>query len=382
MDICYVYCSPVPESSGHFYALPVARMVKMFRDTEHTVHIVAFGPLDTAILEENGAVCHVYDCRFRWLGALGFYTQLFWSVTKLSRSNDYDIFSNVWAHYNLLPIVLASSLSGGRVYARIFGLGNLWDRERADESLLQTSVQSMVLIAVSRILNQLEVRILNLVDGIYVNAYTVRKMLVDRGIRDDPITVITQGVDTEFFSPDRCSPGRPTVLFVGRLASESKQFEDALTVFERVQKRVPDARFEVVGDGDLPPDLAARINRNDAIEVRGYLDRHDLRESYRTASVLLLTSVKEGVPNVVLEGFACGLPIVATPAGDVERVVTESNGGKVVSDRDLDMAAELTSEILTDTDYQSELGRRGREYVLSEHALPVAREKYESLFKS
>ena len=377
MDLAYVYCTGVPDGRGTFYSLPVVRMAKMFAETDDSVHVVAIGDLETASLEEHGATCHVYERRLAFLGLLGFYLQLAYVVYRLDSRYRFDAVSNIWAHYHLLPVMVATWRFDTAVFARVFGQGNLWSRDRANDPLDVKRPRRTALMVLVRFLNRYERRLLNAVHRVYTNSNGVRETLVGQGVERSNVVVISQGVDTTYFTPGDGEP-RETLLFAGRLDSENKRLDDAVRVFESVQTVVPSARFIVAGEGDPPPGLAERIAENDGIEHRGFLKREAMREAYREASVLVLTSELEGVPNVILEAQACGTPVVATDAGDVSRLL--KNGGDVVMDRDIREMADQVVRILTDDDLRRSLGRQGRASVTEEHSLDRLADSYRTLF--
>lgn len=380
MDICYIYCKQIPESKGSFYALPVLRMAKMFENSDHSIHVIGIGELDTDTLEQCGAICHVYERRLRWLGMLGLYLQLLFVALYHGWREGYDVFSNIWAHYNLAPVLIAASILDADVFARVFGQGNPWDRERASERIRTGAWRYRGRILLSQFLNAIECRILNTSSHVYSNAESVRQILVNHGVTRNHISVVTQGVDTEFFRPISDSPTAKDILFVGRISSDEKRFKDALSAFEAVQETLPEVTLNVVGSGKLPTELANRVDKNPSIHLQGYQDREELRETYQSASVLLLTSSKEGVPNVILEGLACGLPVVGTSAGDVERILSKSNGGRVVPVGDVERLSVALQQLLEDEPLRAKMGYQGRKYVVEEHAFPVAAEKYIEMF--
>ena len=80
----------------------------------------------------------------------------------------------------------------------------------------------------------------------------------------------------------------------------------------------------------------------------------------RQADMLVLSSEHEGFPNVVLEAMAARLPVVATPAGDVKRVVSDGETGYVVPSDDVRAMAERMVRLATSATLRRELGNAGR----------------------
>jgi glycosyltransferase involved in cell wall biosynthesis len=168
--------------------------------------------------------------------------------------------------------------------------------------------------------------------------------------RLDParVAVVPNGVDPAFFAAaagpagkERPPGARPRLLFAGRLS---------------VQKNIPlllhalagvSGRFDTViaGDGELGPALRATAARLGLRNVRfcGRADGAALRDLYRAADVLVLPSEREGMPLVVLEAMAMGLPVVGTDIPGIRGLVTGGRNGWLVPPGD---AAALRAALL------------------------------------
>lgn len=153
------------------------------------------------------------------------------------------------------------------------------------------------------------------------------------GIDPARIAVIPNGVEEKFFNPARRLPrARPRLLFVGRLA---------------VQKNIPlllgalagiSDRFEttLAGDGELEArlkDLAARLELKN-VTFHGRADGAELRDLYRSADIFVLPSEREGMPLVLLEALAAGLPVVATDIPGNRDVIVDGVHGVLVPSGD------------------------------------------------
>lgn len=136
----------------------------------------------------------------------------------------------------------------------------------------------------------------------------------------DRITAIPNGVDVPAESTGRTnsssatsSDNGPELLFVGRLTPQKAPL-DLLTAFASLPEAVRDStRLTFVGDGELRAELDAAVQKmglTRQVELVGQAD--DVPQRMRSATALVLPSHWEGMPNVVLEAMACGLPIVAT----------------------------------------------------------------------
>ena len=118
-----------------------------------------------------------------------------------------------------------------------------------------------------------------------------------------------------------------TLLSVGRLDREKNPLL-LLETLADLRSRAPDWRLEVVGDGPMREEMEQRVAElglQDAVALRGYLPIDgELPRLYRAADVFLHVSWTEGVPQVLLEAFAAGLPVVATDVGGVASAVGDA----------------------------------------------------------
>ena len=124
----------------------------------------------------------------------------------------------------------------------------------------------------------------------------------------------------------RSYEGAQTILSVGRIDEEKNPLMLA-DVLGELTAAEGDWHLLVVGEGTLEQALEERL---DALGVdhrstlRGYVDQSGLPAIYRESHFLLLTSHTEGLPQVVLEAFAAGLPVVSTDVGGIAEAVGEA----------------------------------------------------------
>src|SRR5262249_32974414 len=108
--------------------------------------------------------------------------------------------------------------------------------------------------------------------------------------------------------------------------------------------------------------------------------RPDLDRFLPFFDVLVLPSFTEGLPNVVLEAFAAGVPVVATAVGGTPEVVEDGVSGHLVPPGDPDALAGRVRDVLASEERRREMGRRGRECVLQHFTFAAQARAYERLF--
>ena len=200
---------------------------------------------------------------------------------------------------------------------------------------------------------------------------------------DLPIAEIPNGVDTHRFSPAvKRAPhdGPVELLFVGRLARQK-----GLDVLIEALAQLPDAawRLRIAGDGpERAPleSLARRRGLAARVVFHGWAQRDELPELYRSSDVFVFPSNDEGMPNVLLEALACGLPVVATRVAGNEQLVLEQNG-ILVPPRDPVAFAAALATLLNDADVRAQMGDSSRKLASENYAWSAPARAYETIFR-
>jgi glycosyltransferase involved in cell wall biosynthesis len=183
-----------------------------------------------------------------------------------------------------------------------------------------------------------------------------------RGRRVLPISVsLIQAVDVPAEPPTRSYDGELTALSVGRLEAEKNPL-----MLADVLARLPGSwRLVLCGEGPLERDLRERLSEldvSDRAELRGYVPLGDgLEDLYRGSHALLHVSWTEGVPQILFEAFATGLPVVATAVGGVAEAVGDD--ALVVPPGDPAAATAALERIASDPDLRRRLVDGGLERV-------------------
>lgn len=181
--------------------------------------------------------------------------------------------------------------------------------------------------------------------------------------------------------PDKM--GKPlSILFAGRL-SEEKHPEVFVDLAARLFCEFPKSKlhFELAGDGPLRQRLESYVPQcglsKQDITFLG--DQDDMSKVYERTDILVLTSQHEGMPNVVLEAMAYGIPVVATRVGGVSEILDEQRGF-VVEASDLDGLCSATRKLIQNKDLRSRLGKNGRDYVIDNHSLQYLTERLTGIY--
>ncbi len=153
---------------------------------------------------------------------------------------------------------------------------------------------------------------------------------------------------------------RRVVVAAGRFSPE-KGFDVLLDAAAMALRADPHAGLVVFGDGDLRPLLEAqiaRLNLAERVRLPGFIA--DLDHLLPAADIVALPSHSEGLPNVLLEAAAAGVPVVATRVGGVPEVVTDGETGLLVPPADPAALAAALGRLLADEPCQRRFGAAGR----------------------
>ena len=147
----------------------------------------------------------------------------------------------------------------------------------------------------------------------------------------------------------------PLVLFVHRLAAR-KGAELLVPIMDVVLRDVPRAHFWVVGDGPLKGQVEDDLRRHHldrSVRMLGEVPNCDLPPYYHAADLLIMPSLEEGFPRVLLEAMASGLPFVATNVGGVAEIVTDIQRPCLVPPGEPLRFAERVVELLSKPDLRT-----------------------------
>lgn len=153
------------------------------------------------------------------------------------------------------------------------------------------------------------------------------------------------------------------VLAAGRLSPE-KGYDDLLRAFDGVFREFPRAHLLLAGSGGLEHALRAMAENLAATANVHFLGfRRDVHNLFRQADVFVLSSLSEGLPNVVLEAMALGVPVAATQVGGLPEVIDHERTGLLVPPRAVTDLAEAVLRYLRDPSFARQIAVRARQDV-------------------
>jgi glycosyltransferase involved in cell wall biosynthesis len=237
-----------------------------------------------------------------------------------------------------------------------------------------------------------------LTNGLVDHMTIISQAAADRFVRDRIVPralleVVPNGVDTGRYrsvpvgTRDRLRQGLGlgrefAWLAVGRFEA-AKDHPTMLRAFARVLGEWPDAVLLLVGRGSLKTEteaLAATLGLNGRVRFVG--TREDVPEFMTVADGYVMSSAWEGMPMVLLEAGAAGLPIVATRVGGNQEVVQEGVTGLLVPPSDPQALADGMVRLMALPESERRaMGRRGCEYVRQHYGLGAVVARYEGIYR-
>jgi glycosyltransferase involved in cell wall biosynthesis len=194
-------------------------------------------------------------------------------------------------------------------------------------------------------------------------------------IAPECISTIPNGVDFAAIQQVRpldrsllnCQPTDRILLCVGRL-TEQKAPLDVFKAFEQIVSTDPvryqSLRLLFVGDGPLRGEMERRVRLSrfrSAVQILGW--RSDVLNVMKSSDVLVLASRWEGLPNVILEAQAAGLPVIASDIDGCLELVDDKGTGRIFQSGNTNELSQVLTEVLENPQQTQELARAAKAHV-------------------
>jgi glycosyltransferase involved in cell wall biosynthesis len=175
----------------------------------------------------------------------------------------------------------------------------------------------------------------------------------------------------------------PDDWLIGTVAclKPQKAPRDFVAVAKRVCETIPRARFVLIGDGELRPSIETLVEQcglKHRVHLAGW--RRDISVAIKAFDAFLLTSHWEGLPRVLLEARATGIPVVATRVGGVEEVIVEGRHGWLSRAGDISALSDQLCCVLRERENCPAEGPRFSEALPKEFHRDEMVKQYESLY--
>ena len=200
------------------------------------------------------------------------------------------------------------------------------------------------------------------------------------------------GIDTGKFCYLPRKPGKDgkvRLLTIARLI-EKKGAQYAVQAVADVLKRHSNIEYNIVGDGPVKntlEDLIEGLNIGNNVKLLGWRHQEEIIELMKHTDVLIAPSVvsgdgdEEGIPVVLMEALAQGMPVLSTQHSGIPELVQDGESGFLVPERNVEALADKLEILIKHPEIWSEMGRAGREYVERHYDIDKLNDKLVKLYQ-
>lgn len=224
-----------------------------------------------------------------------------------------------------------------------------------------------------------------------VNSKAIRADLIAKdGFNADKIRVVYNGIDAQRFTavqpiarqqlPGVASRDR-LIVMVANMHLRVKGHSDLISAARTVCSQHPDARFILIGDGEMRLELQKQARSMGLEEVVRFIGhRTDVPEILAACDIGVLASTAEGMPNAVLEYMAVGLATVATSVGGVPEIIEDEINGLLVPAKNPAALSKAICRLIEDVELRKRLGEAARDSVVEKFGLVNVVRNLEQLY--
>jgi len=237
-----------------------------------------------------------------------------------------------------------------------------------------------------------ERRTLDRADGLVAFGRTTLEVMINRGFPRRRACVIPPGVDTRRFAPDpearerirarlRWSDDVPVVGYLGRLVPE----KGLKLLAQALDRQTIPWRALIVGSGPLEADLRSWArSHGDRVAIETSVRHDDVPEWLNAMDLLAApsqttTKWREQFGRMLIEAFACGVPVIASDSGEIPYVVEDA--GLLVAEKNVTAWTAALDRVLRDDGLRRDLSSRGRQRALSTYDWPIVAREHTRFFQ-
>lgn len=232
----------------------------------------------------------------------------------------------------------------------------------------------------------------NFTDRIVCNSEEIKKIYLERlKGNENKFVVIYNGLEIEryegLFENEEIKKEfgikeEKIVITGGRLSFE-KNLETFLFAAKKVKDRYERVKFLIVGEGrekDKLLKMTRELNLENDVIFTGY--REDLPELIKISEIVVLTSLWEGMPNLILEGMICKKAVICTKSGGAKEIIKDGENGFLVEPKNVEDIAHKILFLLKNGETGRDMGEKGYKFVKERFSLEKMVESYEKLYEN
>jgi len=238
----------------------------------------------------------------------------------------------------------------------------------------------------NKFLKKLKIYVLNQSDKITVVSQAMKQEVLNLGISENKIEVISMGVDLQntFIPNPQIQRISKSILFVGRLV-EKKGIFYLLEAFEKIVKKYPESILSIVGSGTDENQLKQQTKNlkiDHKVRFLGAVENSQLPALYQQHEIVVFPSIigkdgdREGFGLVLVEALGCECAIIATDLPAMKDILTDQQNALIVSQKSIEELANKLEQLLEDAPLREKLGKNGRAFVLQHYDWEIITKRY------
>ena len=202
----------------------------------------------------------------------------------------------------------------------------------------------------------------------------IKKILINEGCSEKKIVIHRSGINLKKIKYSGTQIPKENdikIITIARLV-EMKGVEYSIRAVQKAIKRNRKIKYIIIGDGVLRAHLESLIKDlgiASCVQIIGWKNHDEVIEMIKKSNILVAPSVtasdgdKEGIPNVIKEAMAIGIPVISTYHSGIPELVKDSVTGFLVPERDVDAMAEKLEYLIDHPEIWKEFGKQGRKQV-------------------
>jgi len=222
---------------------------------------------------------------------------------------------------------------------------------------------------------------------------SLKQRLVSRGCDEEKIRILHSGINCERFicQEKKLEKDEPVnILTIARLV-EMKGVKYGIQAVARLVRSGKSIHYKIAGDGVLRGELEnliMELGMDRSIQLLGWKDHDNIARLMEHAHILMTPSItaangeQEGIPNVVKEAMAMGIPVCSTFHSGIPELLENGVSGYLAPERDADLLAECLAKLIDYSEGWPEMGRSGRKKVEEEFEMNKLNDKLIALYRS
>jgi glycosyltransferase involved in cell wall biosynthesis len=196
------------------------------------------------------------------------------------------------------------------------------------------------------------------------------KIVKKYGLSKSKISVIVPAINTDIFKPLDLNyrqkikenlglkASQLVIGFVSMYISRAKGAVTLLNAFSRLHNESPQVKLLLIGKDKLG------LKKNPSIICCGLVNRNKLLHYYNAMDIVVFPSRSEGAAKVVMEAFACGIPVIASNVGATSDWIKDGETGFLVEPGDVNKIVDCCRKLLESEDLRTKIGEAARKYAL------------------